>query len=724
MIEAVVAIVVARDLTVASIAPRLADLLGVRAAAVLGRPLIALLQPDDGRLVASVLQGRPVAATCSRWRWRTAAGGVRTLVMWWNATGDGWSGALGATDQLMTMTADGATVSPSTQRAERLARLGTFEHDLATGATTWSRVMYELHEVEPTRSPPASMHEYLARLHADDADPWVRALQHTMATGEVVSLTTRARRHDGSYRALKVTLCCDLRPDGSPALVSGTMQDVTDDVAARTQLIRDREQAVAETRAKSDFLARVTHELRTPVAGVIGMIDLAVDDDDAAERGAHLASARASARHLLELIDDLLDASREDAWRFNVVEITFALAEVMAEALAMVAPQAEGKGLVLAGEVAPALHGLRRGDPLRVRQILVNLLHNAVKFTERGGVWARFEPGDRDEVRLIVDDSGVGIRPDIQAAVFEPYVRGGVGEGFGLGLTITRELVAALGGRISFTSTPGVGTSFTVVLPLQAHAGERGAAGARSPSAPVAKERPRPAPPLTILVVEDHPLNAVFLRAILDRSGHTAEVVVTGHAGIAAAARGGFDAALMDLELPDLDGAAAVRAIRSAEHAAGARRLPILGVSAHRDRALHGAAAGMDGYLTKPVDAGTLLAELARITGPAWKLPVDHAMRLARVGGRRELAATIAQTYLAHAASLLEPIDSALAGGSEEGVRRAAHGLRAALLMVGAVPAAELAAEVERSTIEQARGLRPRLELELARATAELALAA
>ena len=128
----------------------------------------------------------------------------------------------------------------------------------------------------------------------------------------------------------------------------------------------------------------------------------------------------------------------------------------------------------------------------------------------------------------------------------------------------------------------------------------------------------------------------------------------------------------------------------------------------------------MDGYLTKPIDAGTLLAELARVTGPGWQLPVDHAIRLARVGGRRELAATIVHTFLDHAATLLDPVDAALGAGSEEGVRRAAHGLRAALLMVGALPAAELAAVVEHATLEQAHGLRAGLAFELARATAEL----
>ena len=719
------------DLTVATIDPRLADLLGRLPAELEGQRLADLLHADDGRLAGPLLRGRPPVPSCTRWRWRTAAGDLRTLTVWWTATADGWTGVLGGSGKLLTMI-DGrrpgpaGTAASARDKAERLARVATVEHDLATGTTTWSPLMYELHGLEPSRPPPVSLEEYLRLLHPDDADVWVRALHHTLSTGEVVKLQARAARPGGGYRTLEVALCCELRTDGSPGLVSGTMQDVTDEVEARGQLVRERERALADTRAKSDFLARVTHELRTPVAGVIGMIDLALDDADPAERGTHLSSARASARHLLELIDDLLDASREEAWRFNIVEIRFSLEDVMAQALAMVAPRAHAKGLDLRGEVAPGLSLHRRGDPLRLRQILVNLMSNAVKFTEHGAVVARFAAAGPGEVELTVVDSGIGIGPELQATVFEPYVRGATGEGVGLGLAITRELVQALGGRISFTSTPQVGTRFAVVLPLPEQAGEP-AAEPRSPGGGGGERgdsRGKPARALRVLLVEDHPVNAAFLEIILSRAGHQVTAVGTGRGAIDAAARGDLDVALMDMGLPDLDGAAAVRAIRAAERAAGHGRLPILGLSAHRDGALLGAAAGMDGYLTKPVDAETLLAQLERVTADGWRPPIDHATRLARVGGRRELAATIAQTFLGHAAGLLEPIDAAIDGRSEEGVRRAAHGLRAALLMVGAVAAGDLAAELERGTIEQARARRDALAFEVARATAELALSA
>jgi hypothetical protein len=710
------ALTVDRELTVVTALLPLVEALGRSAPELIGRRLPGLLHADDGRLAPALLRGQPTVPACTRWRWRTAAGDARTLEVWWLATADGWTGTLGGRHPLA---ADDAAAL-ATGSAERLARLGSFEHDLAAGRTTWSQVMYELHDLDPGQPPPTSLDDYLALVHPDDAEAWQRALAHALTTGEVVTLTARVRRRDGSHRWLEVTQRCELRTDGSPARVVGTMQDVTDHVTARAQLARDREQALADTRAKSDFLARFTHELRTPIAGVIGMIELALDDRDSVSRTDHLTAARSSARHLLELIDDLLDAGRADGWRFNVVAIDFALDEVMADALAMVAPRAQGKGLALAGEVAPELVLVRRGDPLRLRQILVNLLHNAVKFTERGGVTVRMAPRDGGEVELVVEDTGVGMGPELQGSVFEPYVSNDAGEGLGLGLAITRELVTALGGTISFTSTPGVGTRFTVVVPLAEPTGAR--TGRSSPGLPLLDVRPRSGRALRVLVVEDHPLNATFLAASLERAGHQVESVGTAQAAVDAAARGACDVALMDFELPDLDGPAAVRAIRAAEQRAGRARLPILGLSAHRDRALVGAAAGMDGYLVKPPDAGELLGELDRVTGEGWRPPVDHALRLARVGGRKELAATIVHTYLAHAGGLLDPVTSALDAGSEEGVRRAAHGLRAALLMVGALPAAELAARLERGSLAQAREQRPSLAFELARASAELEL--
>ncbi len=641
------------------------------------------------------------------------------------------------------------------EEAQRRARIGSFELDLATRATTWSPVMYELHGVPPGAPPPSTAEEYERFVHPDDFPRLQGAAERAAAAADhTEEMEYRIRRGDG-WASLRALFHIEVDDDGRPTVLSGTLQDISGDADRRSELIMDRERARDEARNKTRFLARVTHELRTPLAGVIGMIDLALGDHDPAVRNDHLASARASARHLLELIDDLLDASREDTWRINVVEIEFDLGDVLRQAIAMVAPRAQRKGLDLDGVVAPGVCTIRLGDPLRLRQILVNLLYNAVKFTPRGRVSARIDPAGASPpphrqsrqgptasdlassidpamasehgVVITVEDTGIGIAPDQQAAVFEPFVQASEksGEGVGLGLAITRELVQALGGTIELSSTVGVGTRFVVNLELRTGRAPRSDRSDRLRALDEGSSPKLVAPPLglRVLVAEDHPANAAIAQAVLERAGHRSHWVVDGAAAVAAVAAERFDVVLMDLEMPTLDGADATRRIRAAEQRAGTPRLPIIALSAHTGGEHTAAAAGMDAYLRKPVDPDALDRLLSAVAAGAVRGPVDHDARLSRVGGRRELARTVALTFLTHEPKLLEPIDAALAARDAGDLHRAAHGLRGALVMVGADLAAELAGEIERSGLSDARPLRARLAVEIARVTAELTLA-
>ena len=611
--------------------------------------------------------------------------------------------------------------------AQHLARMGSFDFDLRTKEATWSPMMFELHAADPSQPAPSTFEAYATMLHPDDATGLAATWARAVDTGQVCETEIRAGRQDG-WRRLRVRVHCERGPDGTPTLMSGTMQDMREEVERRAELVREREHAEGEARAKTRFLARVTHELRAPLAGVIGMIDLALGDVSADARADHLASARASARHLLELIDDLLDASREDTWRINVVDIEFDLGEVLAQALAMVVPRARRKQLAVSGHVDRRVTCKRIGDPLRLRQILVNLLYNAVKFTHQGRVEARIlggDDGDEDDVAIVVEDTGIGIAPEQQVAVFEPFVQAQdrPREGIGLGLAITRELVSALGGSIELESTPGVGTRFTVRLRLR-RGGELGRPGDRlraieQPSSPGVPVRS-----LRVLIAEDNPTNAAIAQAILERAGHRPTWVADGAAAVEAVAAERFDVILMDLEMPRLDGAAATRAIRAAEHAAGLARVPVIALSAHRDAALTAASAGMDAYMAKPVNAEGLVELLARAVRGDLAGPIDHTARVARVGGRTDLGRMIVQTFLAHRPTLLDQLDAALARRSLPDMRRAAHGLRGALGMVGAHRAVEIAHDIEAATLTDAARLRDRLANEIACACADLELVA
>ena len=623
---------------------------------------------------------------------------------------------------------DGMATRARLAAAQGLAEVGTFHVELATRRVTWSDTMYDLHDRDRGLPPLATRAEYLTVGHPDDVERVFAAGRAALDGAAPAEATYRVRRADGTWRHLRTRMACERDADGAIRHLIGAVEDVTGEVSVRDELIRDRERALGDASAKTRFLAQVTHELRTPLAGVIGMIDLASTDTSAAARADHLASARASARHLLELIDDLLDASREDTWKINVVAIDFDLRDVVAQALAMVSPRARTKGLLLHGAIGE-IATTRRGDPLRLRQILVNLLYNAVKYTPAGKVTATVEAGPRDAVVFTVTDTGVGIAREQQASVFEPFVRAhgdDATEGVGLGLAITRELVALLGGSIDLRSEVGVGTQVTFMLDLPLAVGDvTGRLRAIDPhSTPALPLPPVNSRALRVLLAEDHATNAAVAQAILEHAGHRPLWVADGAAAVTAVAAERFDAVLMDLEMPDLDGAEATRRIRAAEQRAGGPRLPIIALSAHKRGELTAAAAGMDAYLAKPLDAIALGELLERVITGELRPPIDHGARLAKVGGRRELARTIVGTFLSHQPTLIDGIDAALASGQLEELRRAAHGLRGALLMVGAVEAAAIAEQLERVSLECAVALRLRLAVEIARAGAELALVA
>lgn len=702
-------------------------LLGIPPAELIGRPLGQCLFPDHAQIAHHELLRGSAASLTTAWRWRTRNGELRPLLANWQRGPDGWTGVVMRAPQDRKVDEQLDALERAQRHlddAQRLARLGSWTVELATGRVGWSATMYELHDRDRALPPPTTEAEYAALVHPADAAAMMETARAAIDSGLTTEMVYRVKRSGGGWRHLRARMSCERDERGKPTILTGGVQDVSDDHVARSELIRDRERAQAEALAKTRFLSQVTHELRTPLAGVIGMIDLAIGDANAGTRGEHLTSARASARHLLELIDDLLDASREDSWQINVVAIDFDLRDVIAQAMAMVSPRARKKNLPLRGELADDLVTARRGDPLRLRQILVNLLYNAVKYTPAGHVIASVRPGDGDTVIFKVTDTGVGIEPDQQAAVFEPFVQADdAAEGVGLGLAITRELVTALRGTIRLTSQVGVGTEITVTLALPLGHGPttdrlRAIDPGSTPSATWATDGRG----LRVLLAEDHPTNAAIAQAILERGGHSALWVGDGEAALAAVELETFDVILMDLEMPRLDGPGAARKIRAREHRDGTARLPIIAVSAHRDAELTAAAAGMDAYLAKPVDAIRLGELLGRIRDGELRPPIDHAARLAKVGGRAELAATIAETFVAHQPSLTDAIDAALQARRVDDLHRAAHGLRGALMMIAAVDAAELADQLERCTLDEATRLRARLGAELARVGAELVL--
>ncbi|MGE0710529.1 MAG: ATP-binding protein [Planctomycetota bacterium] len=363
-----------------------------------------------------------------------------------------------------------------------------------------------------------------------------------------------------------------------------------------------RDEAEAASRAKSEFLANMSHEIRTPLNGVLGMAEVLARSELTPDQRRSLAVIRESGQALLELLSDILDLSRIEAGRLEVVSEPLSLREVIEGAVQGLEVDAARKGLALEQRVSPDVPEHLAGDAGRLRQVLVNLLSNAIKFTEQGrvGLAVAVEERGADHVVLHarVDDTGIGIPPDELEGVFESFrqVEGTLSRrqgGSGLGLAIARRIVELLGGRIWLESEPGRGTSahFTARLAL-----------APPPEPPAQEEAAGPVAPRRVLVAEDSAVNREVVRRLLELRGHRVEVAHDGREAIARAARERFDVILMDLQMPEVDGFEATARIRAREAESGART-PIVALTGHalagdRERCL---AAGMDDHLPKPI---------------------------------------------------------------------------------------------------------------------------
>jgi signal transduction histidine kinase/CheY-like chemotaxis protein len=391
---------------------------------------------------------------------------------------------------------------------------------------------------------------------------------------------------------------------------------------ANEELRAARARAESSNESKSEFLAATSHEIRTPMNGVLGMLELLRMEDLGPEQARYLSIARESAQGLLTVIDDILDYSRLEARSVELEATAFDPAEEVGKVVGLLAEGAAQKGVAIAVEGVDGLPRAVEGDPTRLRQVLFNLVGNAVKFTERGEVRiaARHRPLADGAVELgfEVRDTGIGIAPEAVDRLFERFTQAEESTarrfgGTGLGLAISRELVRLMGGDIEVESEPGRGSRFRFTI--------RCGAGEARPAPPRPGFVPHESMPARILVVEDHEVNALLVTRLLAKGGHSVKVAREGREALALIERECFDLVLMDIHLPGMDGVTATRRIRAMD---GERaEVPIIAVTANamagdRDRYL---AAGMDDYLSKPIDAATLYAAIARA--------------LRRAGGRR-----------------------------------------------------------------------------------------
>jgi signal transduction histidine kinase/ActR/RegA family two-component response regulator len=380
-------------------------------------------------------------------------------------------------------------------------------------------------------------------------------------------------------------------------------------MARRGRDLAERMEAVqGASQAKTEFLARMSHEIRTPMNGIMGFADLLLDSPLSDGQRRHASLLRGAASSLLVILNDILDLSKIEAGRLELESIPLSPAAVADGALSIVRQQAVAKGLGVSLALAPDIPPWIAGDPTRLRQILLNLLSNAVKFTQAGEIGLAVTRTPDGTLRFAVRDTGIGIAPDLQALLFRDFSQidqtitrrfGGTG----LGLSICKRLVEAMGGTVGVESSEGRGSTFWLAIPLQ-----EVAPPVIAPPSVSLEQRGRPG---RILVAEDMEINQILITELLEVEGHSVAIVANGREAIDAVREHTFDLVLMDMEMPLMGGIEAARAIRRLD--APASDIPIVALTANALPEQEAAcrAAGMNDYLSKPIDRADLLRAVA-----------------------------------------------------------------------------------------------------------------
>lgn len=527
-------------------------------------------------------------------------------------------------------------------RAQSIAHLGSYSFDIHTGEIFWSEELKSIWNYEPGQT--FSFETVVSRIHPEDRNRILEALRNAGPGNHPFNSEYRIVKPDGSIRYAHDQGEISLDEKGTPVRMFGTLQDITDRKLIEEQLLKAKESAETANRAKGDFLANVSHEIRTPMNAVLGMQDLLLETDLTDEQREYLQLAHVSAESLLSTIDDVLDFSKIEQNKIELEQICFNLKNLISHIINLLSGKAGSNGLKLTSHIEESLPAIFVGDPVRLKQVLFNLLGNAIKFTkegevalsvekyrpcEKGHISSNSDAGEETTLLFKVRDTGIGIPPEKIDKIFDAFTQVDASVtrkygGTGLGLAISFQLVELMGGRIWVESEVGKGSTFyfTVRAKRGSYEEDYGQEGRLLENSIKLQENKEldeseifSGKSLNILLAEDHPINQKLILSLLKKKGYNFSLVTNGRDALDILSRRDFDAVLMDVQMPGMDGLEAARRIRDPSSDVRWHEIPIIALTARalKEDEENCIEAGMNDYISKPLKKEKLFKVLDAI---------------------------------------------------------------------------------------------------------------